>query len=125
MNNIVVSGYLGKEARTKVVTARGKEQFVVNFNLAVNDGKKNGEKQTIWISVVGWGSFFEGVSEYLKKGTYVMVTGRAGLEAARDDYPARLQVTAQNIELGPSNKQEDAEEEEETTSDVAEEDAAF
>lgn len=135
MNNITISGNLGRDARTNYTTS-GK--FVTNFSVAVNDGKKDGQKQTLWVAVVGWGEYFEKVSEYLKKGTYVIVSGRASVEPTREGnngqtYGGGLMVTANQIELGPNGGRRESsdEEPEETTeeepakTEIADDDIPF
>ena len=73
-NIIVVSGRLGKDAEVKY-TSDGKA--VIKFSIAVNNRVKEGgswRDETMWMDVVRFGG--EGIIDYLKKGSEVVVDGR-------------------------------------------------
>jgi single-strand DNA-binding protein len=76
-HTIIFVGNLGRDPEMRY-TPGG--QAVTNFSVAVNDGYTNnqGEKidRTIWIRVSTWGKNAENCSQYLKKGSKVLVEGR-------------------------------------------------
>ena len=76
-HTIIFVGNLGRDPEMRY-TPGG--QAVTNFSVAINDGYTNnqGEKidRTIWIRVSTWGKNAENCSQYLKKGSKVLVEGR-------------------------------------------------
>lgn len=80
---------------------------VVSFSLAVNKAyiDKDGNKQdkTIWLRVTAWRKMAETVSQYLHKGSRVLVIGELEESRAYTDKSganrASLEVTAQTIKF--------------------------
>ena len=76
-HTILIVGRLGREPEMRY-TPSG--QPVTNFNLAANRqyADANGEvvKETIWFKVSAWGKTAETCSQYLYKGSLVLVEGR-------------------------------------------------
>ena len=76
-NKAVVLGYLGKDAELKQ-TQNGNS--VASFSVATSETFKNkaGEKteKTTWHNIQVWGKMAEVLSQYLKKGTRVLVEGK-------------------------------------------------
>ena len=74
MNQLIVIGNLGKDAKANTVSGTS----VLNFSVAAKSGY--GDKaQTIWIDCALWGKQAEGkLADYLKKGTQVGVSGEMG-----------------------------------------------
>ena len=76
-HTILIVGRLGREPEMRY-TPSG--QPVTNFNLAANRqyADANGEtaKETIWFKVSAWGKTAETCSQYLHKGSLVLVEGR-------------------------------------------------
>jgi single-strand DNA-binding protein len=74
---VLIVGYLGREPEMRY-TPSG--QAVTNFNLAANRQftGANGQvtKETTWFKVSAWGKTAESCSEYLHKGSLVLVEGR-------------------------------------------------
>ena len=70
-NKIIVAGHLGADPESKV-TPNGKN--VCSFNLAVGFGSGD-YKGTAWIPVTCWGKLAETCSQYLGKGSNVLVEG--------------------------------------------------
>lgn len=113
MRNVLrVIGHLGKDAETKTLTSGG---TVLNFNVASTESwkDKNGEKkqQTTWVSC---SKFFgekesQGVVPFLKKGTHVIVEGKASARAylnARGEAEAVLELRVTDILLLDSKREE-------------------
>ena len=74
MNQLIVIGNLGKDAKANTVSGTS----VLNFSVAAKSGY--GDKaQTIWIDCALWGKQAEGkLADYLKKGIQVGVSGEMG-----------------------------------------------
>lgn len=74
---ILIVGHLGQDPTLKY-TPSG--QAVANFNLAVNRQytDSNGQviKETAWFRVASWNKTAESCSEFLHKGSLVLVEGR-------------------------------------------------
>ena len=76
-NKAVVLGYLGKDSELKS-TQNGNS--VASFSVATSETFKNkaGEKteKTTWHNIQVWGKTAEALSQYLTKGTRVLVEGK-------------------------------------------------
>lgn len=71
MKSIVVSGNIGKDA---VLRRTQEGEPVLGFSVAVEE--KNGrDKRTIWFECSLWGKRGDKLTQYLKKGTKVSVSG--------------------------------------------------
>lgn len=67
-------GRVGKDAVTRFT---GAGEPVTGFSLAVDSGFGD-KKQTIWLDCSAWGKRYEGVAQYVTKGTQVHVQGELG-----------------------------------------------
>lgn len=74
MNNITISGRLGKDA----VTRDAGDTTATGFSVAVDDGYGD-KKKTLWFDCTMWGQRGEKLAPYLTKGTRVSVAGSVGL----------------------------------------------
>ena len=76
-HTILIVGHLGKEPEMRY-TPSG--QAVTNFNLAANrqytDSGGQVVKETTWFRISAWGKTAEHCSEFLHKGSLVLVEGR-------------------------------------------------
>ena len=72
MRSVQLIGRLGRDAELKY-TPNGTP--VCNFSIAVDVGKKNDEKITMWINCTLWNKRAEILAQYLKKGKQVAVEG--------------------------------------------------
>jgi single-strand DNA-binding protein len=76
-HTILIVGHLGKEPEMRY-TPSG--QAVTNFNLAANrqytDSSGQVVKETTWFRISAWGKTAENCSEFLHKGSLVLVEGR-------------------------------------------------
>lgn len=104
-NQVILIGHLGNDPEMKY-TPSG--VAVTGFSLAVNKtwvDTATGEKKekTIWVRVSAWRKLAETASQYLAKGSRVMVVGE--IEAVRaytaksGEPGASLEVTAQTIKF--------------------------
>ena len=119
---IILVGNLGRDPEMRY-TPSG--QAVTSFSVATNRQytNNNGEtvKETIWFRISAWGKLAETCSQYLKKGSKVLIEGRLTADAAsggpriwtgQDGQPrASFEVSAQTVrflstrgeaEAGPS-----------------------
>ncbi|MHB1664942.1 MAG: single-stranded DNA-binding protein [bacterium] len=76
-NKAVVLGYLGKDSELKS-TQNGNS--VASFSVATSETFKNKEgvktEKTTWHNIQVWGKTAEALSQYLTKGTRVLVEGK-------------------------------------------------
>ncbi|MEM1311860.1 MAG: single-stranded DNA-binding protein [Patescibacteria group bacterium] len=74
MNKVFLIGNLTKEPEVRV-TGTGKK--VVNFSIAVNEGKDmNGQEIVQYFNMSAWERLADIIEQYVKKGTKVAVVGR-------------------------------------------------
>jgi single-strand DNA-binding protein len=105
MKNIVIAGNIGKDA---VVRTTGNGDKITGFSVAVEDRSRK-DKETIWFDVSMWGSRGETLSQYLTKGTRVVVSGDFGKR--EHEGKTYLTVRADNVTLqGGGEKREEREE---------------
>ena len=74
LNRVIVTGHLGKDPETTPAGAT----TVTKFSIAVNDEwKQDGEKQqrVNWLNVAVFNGNGENVSQFLKKGSHVLIEG--------------------------------------------------
>lgn len=114
-HTIIIAGNLGRDPEMRY-TPSG--QAVTSFPVATNRQytASNGEtvKETIWFRVSVWGKMAEVTSQYLKKGSKVLVEGRLNADPAtggprlwgEGEKKASFEVTAQTVRF-LSNKGED------------------
>lgn len=74
MNNYNAIGRVGKDAVTRFT--QGGDP-VTGFSLAVDSGFGD-KKQTLWLDCSAWGKRYEGVAQYITKGSQLGVTGELG-----------------------------------------------
>ncbi len=105
---VTIIGYLGRAPEMRL-TPSG--QAVASFSLAANrrfrDGQGQLVKETTWFQVTAWERQAENASQYLQKGSQVMVRGRLNPDPEsgspriwerRDGSPAAsYEVTAREI----------------------------
>jgi single stranded DNA-binding protein len=80
MRKIIVAGFLGNDAQVNDLPSGNMQ--VINFNVATTDNFKE-EIKTVWVKCSRFTNNVA-ISPYLKKGTYVIVTGRAEVEQYQD-----------------------------------------
>ena len=92
MNNIVLSGRLGREVSVKEVgqTKLGKTV------LAVDDGYGD-KKQTYWINLELWGKTAETAEKFTEKGSKVLVSGKLIVKSWEDKEGNKRTETAVNV----------------------------
>ena len=109
LNKCFLMGRLGSDPELRH-TQNGTP--VASFRVAVDRDfrdKNSGERATDWIDVVAWRQTAEFVSHYFRKGRMAVVEGRIQTRSWTDKNGNRrdsLQVVADNVYFGDSQKQE-------------------
>lgn len=102
-NKMTVIGNLGGDPEPRVTPS---DAHVTNFNVAVNDRRKNAEGQTVetttWFRVTCWNKLAEVAAQYLKKGMQVYVEGPLQVRTyTGNDGQTRfsLEITAREFQM--------------------------
>ena len=75
-NNIIyLCGQVGSEVKY-VSTMSGRKKAYFNVSTKNYFENKSGQKELLWHSIVAWGTMADNVTEYLKIGDLVFITGR-------------------------------------------------
>ena len=100
MSNVFAAwGNVGKDPETKT-TQNGKT--ICTFSIA----SKTGKDKTSWFNVICFGKTAEIVSQYVKKGSLISVSGQIEIEKYEEKYYTK--VIANNVDfLGAKPKQEE------------------
>jgi single-strand DNA-binding protein len=97
MITIFASGNIGADAELST-TPKGKT--VANFRL----GSKNRQGETEWLRCQVWGERAENLHPYLKKGTYLVITGYPDVFGWQDketgDIRTLMTVTVNDLDFG-------------------------
>lgn len=104
MNNNLHSGRLTKDAELKFIG--NNKTPLVEFSLAVNNRRKVGEKWEdvpVFLDYKMWGQRGEKLTQYLTKGTFVIVDSEVYQESWEKDGEKRTKLVynVKNVELGP------------------------
>lgn len=73
--SVTIIGHLGHDPAVRAVG----DHNVANFSIAVSK-KRGGKENTTWYNVAAWNKLGEVASNYLKKGSAVMITGDLQME---------------------------------------------
>jgi single-strand DNA-binding protein len=79
MNNWTIAGRVGNDAEHRYI---GSGESIVNFSVAIDNGKDrdtNEQRKPTWVRVAMWGKRWEKLAQYITKGKFVVVSGRASL----------------------------------------------
>lgn len=104
LNVYTCSGRLGNDPEMKFFDSGSS---VCNFRMAVNTGKdRDGDdRPPIWLSVAVWGKRGETANDYLRKGSYITVTGQLAapetFETRNGETGVRLSLNASSWHFGP------------------------
>lgn len=86
VNKVIYIGRLGKKP---VMNTTQKNTEVVNFELAVEDtwkdGDKNLQRNTEWIPCVAWGKLARTICDYLDTGDMIYIEGRSKVRKWRNE----------------------------------------
>lgn len=104
MNMIQIMGHLGADPETRV-TPSG--QKVTTLRVATNV-RKSGKDETVWWRVTIWGTNFDKMIAYLKKGSAVIAVGEMSKPEIYTDKEGRQQIslnmTADILKFSPFGK---------------------
>ena len=104
MNKIIINGFLGSEPEIKTIP-NGKK--VCTFSLAVDDGRDaNGERKSIWVTVVAWENRAEYLEKYCHKGYRLLVEGKLSVrsyQTATGDTKKVTEIVCDRIEIERGN----------------------
>ncbi len=124
MNSLNIVGRIGRVSDVNQ-TKSGKS--VMNFTVAVDNGKNkstNEQYPATWFEVTLWEKVADNLSQYLRKGDRVAVSGKAGLKVDKgkdgEVYP-KLTIEFPYVELLGDKRTEDASEDEVESEDEEEE----
>ena len=109
-NKVIIAGNLGRDPELRY-TPSG--QAVTNLNVATNevwtDQQGQRQKRTVWWRVAAWGRLAETCSQFLTRGSKVLVEGRINVDEetggprvfTRQDGTtgASLEITAQTVKF--------------------------
>ena len=99
MIRVTITGRLGKDPEIRSFG----DNNVCNFSVASNSYQKGGEVTT-WRNISVWGKQADSCMKFLKKGSFVIVTGE---EADRKyDGGVSVDVRASHVEFGPRESSE-------------------
>lgn len=110
INTIIIGGNLTRDVELKEI-ANGRK--VCTLSLANNSTYiAGGEKKvdTSFIDIDVWGPTAQNCSQYLKKGSAVVITGRLKQdrwETENGDKRSRIKVVAVNVQFLPSGQRKD------------------
>jgi single-strand DNA-binding protein len=104
-NNCTFSGNVGKDPELRYFE---NGTTVANFSIAVegrNKGQAKGQ-DTLWLAVKVWGRGAAVISDYVKKGSRLIVSGELGMETWERDgkQNSKLALNCQNFTLLDSKK---------------------
>ncbi len=116
-HTILIVGNVGRDPEMRY-TPSG--QAVTNFSVACNSQYTNGQgetvKETIWFRVTTWGKQAEICSQYVKKGSKVLVegklkpdptTGNPKIYETKNGHGASYEITAASVRfLSSRNEQQ-------------------
>ncbi len=98
LNSVQLSGRIGTELDAR---RTGGNKLVVNFRLAVNEG----DKEATWVDVTAWERAAEILTEYRKKGDYLIITGKLQQDSWEDretgEKRYRLRVVTTDVVFIP------------------------
>jgi len=104
LNKVIVSGRVTRDTELRY-TPNG--NAVCDVGLCTNrQWSKDGQRQEepTFLDITLWGKQAEALSQYLTKGTFVMVEGRLNLDSWESDEGvkrSKLKVVAEKVNLGP------------------------
>ena len=104
LNQVIMSGRLTRDASLKTLSSGSSvAELSLASNRIWNDRSGNKQEETVFVDVDLWGKQAEYFGNNLKKGDYIMVTGRLRRESWETDGQKRskLSLRADKIDLPP------------------------
>ena len=101
MSNATVRGFISRDAELKQSNGG---TSLANFGVGLKCYAKEGENDVTWLNATVFGKQADGLAQYLKKGTFVVLNGDLKLrtfDSERDGGPRTvLEMSVNNITLG-------------------------
>lgn len=121
-NRVVLVGNLTRDPELRYVGSNGSKTGVCDIGLAINERTKRGdtwEDSVVFVDVVLWNRTAEVATEYLSKGSPVLIEGRLKLETWKKDGEKRqkLKVVGDKMQM-LSQRSADAEQPADETADA-------
>lgn len=105
LNKAFILGNLTRDPELRQTpTGQSVSSFAIATNRFFTDSSGQKQKQTEFHNIVAWGRQAEIVSQYLKRGSSVLVEGRLQTRSWQDQQGAKhwkTEVIAERIQLGP------------------------
>lgn len=104
LNQVIVSGRLTRDASLKSLSSGSSlVEISIASNRIWNDRNGNKQEETVFIDIDLWGKQADYFGKNLKKGDYIMVTGRLRRETweAEGQKRSKLSIRADKIDLPP------------------------
>lgn len=104
MNNLTISGNVGRDAELRTVNTAGGAQSVLSFPVAVKSSRKGDDGKYIsdWFDCSLWGKRADSLAQYIKKGGVVSVTGEVSLEqyqTSQGQAGAKMKINVRDVTL--------------------------
>ncbi len=104
MNNLSISGNVGRDAELRTVNTANGSQSVLSFPVAVKSSRKGDDGKYIsdWFDCSLWGKRAESLAQYIKKGGAVSVCGDVSLEqytTNQGQAGAKMKVNVREVTL--------------------------
>jgi len=122
LNKVYILGRVTRDPETRT-TPSG--QAVCNFSVATNrvwtDANRQKKEATEFHNVVLWTKLAEIASQYLKKGSLVLVEGRLQTRSWQDQAGAkryRTEIIGESMQLGPKSQQNSQPKTDQATEDI-------
>jgi len=104
LNRIIIQGRCGADPELRTTTS-GVEVASVNIAVDRDIKDRNGERQTDWFTVVAWRGTAKFLTDYFRKGSMVIVSGRLQARTWEDADGARrkaVEIVADTVYFGDS-----------------------
>lgn len=103
MNTVQLSGWLARDPEARYFESGS---VVASTAIGIQEYKKNDDAKTNFVEVKAWGKTAEFMCQYLKKGSYLIATGRLEVETWEKDGNKRSKtvVVLDRVETPPKPK---------------------
>lgn len=107
-NQVVLVGYLTRDPEIKY-TPSG--TAVANFGVATNRKYGEDKQETFFGEIIAWGKLAETCSQYISKGSKVLIAGRLKTEQWEKDgnKKSKTRIVADQVRFLDSKKEKDSE----------------
>ena len=96
INSVTLAGRITKDPEIKYTQ---NNTAYCNFSIAVGDGKRGDKEVTYFIGVTAWAKQAENMSQYVKKGDMIGITGKINQDSWTDQQGNKQSKTYVNATL--------------------------